>query len=201
MKNSKSKLTSNKIIKVTLKLFIRKGYHGTSIADISKAAKLTKGAIYFHFKNKDALLRSILEEYENIFLRKLIQEVESVKGSAVDKYSHFLRLAANFAAKNRQICLCLTSLATELCGSGKKQEQKIKEMYKKYHKFIADLLEEGKKDGSFREDINPNILALNLIGTMEGNLLQWNFNRNQFNNKDFARSYIKFLLTGICRTK
>ena len=137
MEHLRRNKTFRKIIKATIRLFVKNGYHGTSISDISKAVKLTKGAIYCHFESKDDILKKILEEYERIYLDKMIEEVESIKGKAVDKYSHFLRLAANFAVKNREVCLCLTSLSTELCGSNDKRERKIKEYYAKYHKFIA----------------------------------------------------------------
>jgi AcrR family transcriptional regulator len=165
---------------------------------------LTKGGIYFHFKNKDALLKEILEEYERTYLDKMIEVVRSTEGKAVDKLEHLLRFSLNFSAENREICLCLTSLATELCSSKKKYENEIKKIYEKYRKFLVNLFEEGREDGSFREDIIPDVLSLNFIGANEGNLFQWNMNRgdNPGNfSKEFSRSYMKFLLNGICKPK
>ena len=199
MRSFQTEKTRKRIIRAALRLFVRKGYHGTSISDISKSAKLTKGAIYFHFKNKDALLKKILEEYEENFLKKVFEEVGSVEGSGIDKFHHYLRFASNFAAQNREICLCLTSLSTELCGTPNKYEKWVKGIFRQYYEFMTQILEEGKKDGSFREDISPGVLAWNLIGTNEGNLLQWNMNRNEIDNRDFSRSLIKFFLTGICK--
>lgn len=201
MKNLLSKQTPEKIIKSTMKLFVKKGFHGTSISDISKEIKLTKGAIYCHFKSKDMLLKKILEEFEKTYLDKMIEEVRSVDGRGIDKAKHLCKFSLNFADKNRDLCLCLLNLSAELCSSKKKYERDIKKIYKKYYEFLADLLEEGKKEGSFREDIDCNILALNLIGANEGNLLQWSMNRDQYNNEKFSRSYMKFFLNGICRHK
>lgn len=199
MNNSNNNPTRKKIINATLKLFVRNGYHGTSISQISKASRLTKGAIYFHFKSKYALLEGILDEYEGTFLDKMIEEVESSEGKAIDKMKIFLRSSINFAAGNQDLIICHTNLATELCSSSKKYEREIKRIYEKFYKFITDLLEEGKVDGSFREDINPHILAINLIGGNEGNLAQWSFNKNKFKAEEFSRSFMKFFLNGICR--
>jgi AcrR family transcriptional regulator len=202
MKNSTSEKTRRKIVNATLRLFVKRGYHGTSISDICRQAKLTKGAIYFHFKNKNTLLKRILEEYDEMFLQRVIKEVERVNGRGIDKCHHFVRFSSNLVAKHRDMCLCLTTLATELCGSTSKEEERwIKEIFKKYYKFVAELLEEGKKDGSLREDINPSILAINLVGATEGNLIQWNVNRKGIDNKIFARSFQKFFLSGICGQK
>lgn len=204
MKDSQRKKTHRKIINTALKLFVKGGFHGTSISNLSNKAKLTKGGIYFHFKNKDALLKEILEEYERIYLDKMIEVVRSSEGKAIDKLEDLLRFSLNFSAENREICLCLTSLATELCSSKKKYENDIKKIYEKYKKFLVNLFEEGKEDGSFREDINPDVLSLNFIGANDGNLLQWSMNRGnnpESFSKEFSRSYMKLLLNGICKPK
>jgi AcrR family transcriptional regulator len=200
MKNSNNNSTRKKIINATLKLFVKNGYHGTSISQISSATKLTKGAIYFHFRSKDMLLKTILEEYERNFLNKMIEEVRGVKGTGMEKITHFFKFATNFAAENRELCLCLAAFSPEL-SSGKKKYQDLKKYYTKYRKLLADMLKEGIEDGSLREDIDPNILALNLIGANEGNLLQWSMNRNNCNGKEFTRSFMKFFLNGICKHK
>jgi len=199
MRNSNSELTRKKIIKTALKLFVQKGYHGTPIANIAKATKLTKGAIYFHFTSKHEILKGILEEYDRTFLGSMIKEVGSSEGKAIDKIRTYLKFSINFAAKNEDLIMAHANLATELCSSNKKYEKEIKKIYEKYYKFLADLLEEGKGDGSLREDINPSILAINLIGGNEGNLVQWSFNKNKGQAKQFSRSFMKFFLNGICK--
>ena len=52
----------NKIISVARKLFLKKGYRQTTIRDICRASKLSNGAVYFYFKNKDAIYAHIYEE-------------------------------------------------------------------------------------------------------------------------------------------
>lgn len=52
--------TVNKIIEVSLRLFIQKGYESTSIQDIiNELGGLTKGAIYHHFKSKDEIFVAV----------------------------------------------------------------------------------------------------------------------------------------------
>jgi len=48
-------------------LFGRHGYEGVSIGDIAKAAKLSKGALYWHFDGKDALYLDCLHQLHAIF--------------------------------------------------------------------------------------------------------------------------------------
>ena len=50
---SKSDRTKQFIIEKTAPVFNEKGYAGTSLTDLTKATRLTKGSIYGNFKNKD----------------------------------------------------------------------------------------------------------------------------------------------------
>ncbi len=53
--------TRNTILDVALELFATRGFSGTSISLIAEKAGISKGLIYHYFKNKQALLKAILE--------------------------------------------------------------------------------------------------------------------------------------------
>jgi AcrR family transcriptional regulator len=198
MKQQRSKDTVRKMLNAAIELFVKEGYHGASIADIADATGLTKGAIYFHFESKDALMAAILEEFEKLYLDRMIAEVEAKDGNALDKIKHYLKFTVNFFP--RQLNLCFTHLATELNAGGKKPGG-IDRIYKRYHDFLARILEQGRKEGTLRDDFDPDILALNLIGALEGNLIQWKFNMRKYRGDDFAGSFVKFYLYGIEKPK
>jgi len=58
-KNGRSNRNRDKIFNAAARLFWRKGYKGTSLNDIAKAARVNKGTIYYHFKDKMAILFEI----------------------------------------------------------------------------------------------------------------------------------------------
>ncbi len=197
MKSARANRTYRKILDASMRLFNQKGYYGTSISEIAQATNLTKGAIYFHFKNKDSLLKEILNEYERNFLEQLFKEVRGVRENAFEKIKRMLRFTLNFPLKHPQLCLCLTILSAELYGSEPKYERDLKKIYRRYHQFIAQLIAEGKREGAIREDIDPDLAAMNIIGAHEGNLIQWMMNMNRIAGKSFARSFMTFLLNAI----
>jgi len=49
------------ILSAAKKVFARKGYHATTIADIASAASLSYGSIYWYFDSKDALFHALME--------------------------------------------------------------------------------------------------------------------------------------------
>ena len=56
--------TKKKILETAQRLFSRRGFERTSLSDIAKGAGCTRGAIYWHFENKEELLMSLLESLE-----------------------------------------------------------------------------------------------------------------------------------------
>lgn len=70
----------SKIITAARKLFLKKGYQGTSIRDIARKAELSTGAIYFYFKGKDEIYSRIcLDIFGSVV--KLLKEGSRNEGS------------------------------------------------------------------------------------------------------------------------
>lgn len=57
--------TRQHILDVALRLFSQQGVSATSLAEIANAAGVTRGAIYWHFKNKSDLFSEIWELSES----------------------------------------------------------------------------------------------------------------------------------------
>lgn len=56
--------TKKKILESAQRLFTRRGYERTSLSDVAKYAGVTRGAIYWHFENKEELLISLIDFLE-----------------------------------------------------------------------------------------------------------------------------------------
>ncbi len=95
----RSEKTEKKIIRAALELFVRKGYHGTSVSDITQKVELTKGALYAHFRSKGELLLRIIQEYETQFIEQLIRTIEQFEGNAVEKLNHAISSIPNSQLK------------------------------------------------------------------------------------------------------
>lgn len=53
-----------RIQQVALELFLDRGYDGTSLREISERLGVTKAALYYHFRSKDAILLSLIADLE-----------------------------------------------------------------------------------------------------------------------------------------
>ena len=64
----KRQSTKSRIVKAAWNLFYKNGYDATTVDDIIAASKTSKGTFYHYFKGKDALLSSLSNLFDSIFL-------------------------------------------------------------------------------------------------------------------------------------
>jgi len=57
--------TKELILKKALDMFAKSGYDSVSIRDIAKAVNIKESSIYYHFKNKQDILDSLVEKFES----------------------------------------------------------------------------------------------------------------------------------------
>ncbi|MDR2749575.1 MAG: TetR/AcrR family transcriptional regulator, partial [Clostridiales bacterium] len=59
------------MLEIALDLFAAKGYDATGVAEITELAQVSKPVLYYHFKNKEGLLKEILRIHYEDFNAKL----------------------------------------------------------------------------------------------------------------------------------
>ena len=65
--------TRTRILASALALFAKKGYVHTTFTDIAARLKMTKGAVYWHFESKHALLTALIDEMLGKFRRQIVE--------------------------------------------------------------------------------------------------------------------------------
>ncbi len=65
------------ILKAAEKLFVKEGYHQTSINKIADLAEVSVGTVYFYFKNKEDLLAQLLDEISYLFRSRIGAEFQN----------------------------------------------------------------------------------------------------------------------------
>jgi len=70
--------TKEKIFQAGLKVFSRKGYASATLSDVAKEAGISRGAIYWHYSNKEAFFHEVEERLETYY----DEMVESITQSA-----------------------------------------------------------------------------------------------------------------------
>lgn len=94
IRQEKSKL----ILDTALELFAEKGYHQTSISDITRKAGISKGLVYNYFESKEKMLQSIIQTGYDAAYSNL--DLNGDHSLAKEEFVHFLRITFQSVREN-----------------------------------------------------------------------------------------------------
>lgn len=83
-KDEKRKL----IFETAAKVFAERGYHQTSVKNITDTAQISVGTFYLYFKNKEDLFEKLYDEMEQIINKVNNYAIEMKAESAGERFSH-----------------------------------------------------------------------------------------------------------------
>src|SRR5690606_33758546 len=139
----KAERTRQFIIEKTAPLFNKKGFHGTSLLDITDATGLTKGSVYGNFKNKDEL--AIEAFRHNYFhLTQKIRENVNAAQSAIEKLLAFTQFYKNnyLAVFERGGCAILNT-GTDADDNHPLLKEEVKTSLVNWKKLLVKILNDG----------------------------------------------------------
>jgi TetR/AcrR family transcriptional regulator, cholesterol catabolism regulator len=145
------------ILKTSAKIFAEKGFHHTSVRDISRATKMSLSGLYYYFTTKEELLFLI---QERCFLT-LLQRWEQAAGADLDVRARIRAFAENhlsFFLHNMPEMKVMAHEDESLTGE---YNEKILVLKRRYVKVIMDLMRElQEKEGGKGIDLRVATFAL-----------------------------------------
>ena len=145
----------------------RSGYRGADLDAILAAAGVTKGALYHHFENKEALGHAVVDEViGNSVDRKWVQPLRNAK----DPIDALVRIVLSESLKKEDVrrgCPLL-NLSQEMSGLDEGFRKRTAKLFREWHDAIAKALSEGQKRMVVRSDIDADETATFLIAAYEG---------------------------------
>ena len=177
-KEIQSEKTKATIIKAAISLFAKNGFHNTSIAQITEMCQLSKGALYWHFEDKEDLLMAVIDQVRQEWKDVLRKNLKR-NWSAQKKMENILDLFVETTLENKERYVIFIVLIAEFTEVDERFERALREGFMEFFEFIAQIIDDGKSEGSIHKDINTNLMAIAFMGVWQGILLQWLLNRNE----------------------
>ena len=159
-----------KIIYESMKLFSLKGFLNTSINDIMREAKTSKGGLYNHFKSKDEIFTAVLSEARKVWrdrslagLDQIEEPVEKVKKLLENYRDRYLKDTETFPGG----CIFVT-LSVELDDQNPLFSRELNEGFVRLKGMIRRLLDQGKESGKLRAEVNTEAVTEMIFSGMLG---------------------------------
>ncbi|HTS35261.1 MAG TPA: TetR family transcriptional regulator C-terminal domain-containing protein [Candidatus Solibacter sp.] len=145
----------------------RSGFRSADLDAILAAAGVTKGALYYHFDNKEALGYAVVDE---VIARKVHQKWVQPLRNAKNPIDILIRIFQSESLKKEDVqrgCYLL-NLSQEMSGLDEGFRRRTARIYKDWHHAMAKALREGQKRRVVRSDVNANETATFLLAAWEG---------------------------------
>jgi TetR/AcrR family fatty acid metabolism transcriptional regulator len=197
MKETKTSDVREAIIRESIKLFLSNGYRGTSVKEITEAAGIGRGTLYWYFRSKDEILTSIFEKWETEFVQGLIKAVNDREGNFIAKYKAFHKYATEFARDQRELAIVFNTLLNEIVGTDSEPGKVVRGVYGRYWHFLERMLEDGKEDGSVRQDLDAALYAHVIIASHTGMLVEWFVVGEALDVGPFVRTFRDMILRSV----
>lgn len=187
------------ILACALDLCVKNGFRATTIDLIAAKAKLTKGAVYFYFKTKDAILLHLLDEAERFIVDPIAGHIAEAGPGADAKLVKFINSQSVLGVTRPKHVLLLILVSIEFSGSGTEIETRVKAIYRRMYAEIKRIIELGQREGIFRSDIASLDLTAIVMAGHDGVMVEWYRRPRELSGKSLANALRGTILNGLVK--
>ncbi|KIF75569.1 TetR family transcriptional regulator [Streptomyces sp. 150FB] len=158
--------TPETLLAVAVSVFNERGYDGTSMEHLSRAAGISKSSIYHHVAGKEELLRrAVSRALDGLFA--VLDEDGAKRGRAVAQVEYVTRRTVEVLMAE----LPYVTLLLRVRGNTRTERWAL-ERRREFDQRVADLLKAAAADGDLRSDVDIR-LATRLLFGMVNSLVEW----------------------------
>jgi len=164
---------------VAIDCFAKYGAQATSIDRIAKAAGVTKGALYYHFKDKEELLFEAVKKRVGQFERRVIGDLPPA-GDTPSALRQLAHACYDHATKSNHRRLIVT-LMIESLDTNPRLAAQFRDMMHRFREFLRSIVHRGQETGELRRDVNATLAAEVYAGAIMGAEIQYYQDPKGFN--------------------
>lgn len=161
--------TRERLLQAAYRQIRRSGFQSAGINSILAATNVTKGALYHHFENKEALGHAIIEEViAELTCDRWVRPLRRSNGK--DPIDVLIAVVRGIPSRPRDIksgCP-LANLTQEMSQLDEKFRRRLEKIFCDWQYEIAEALRGGQSRGLVRRDVVPERAASFLIAMVEG---------------------------------
>lgn len=189
--------STGQISSAALKLFVRRGYQATTVDQIAKDAKMTKGGVYFYINKKENLLLSLLDGIEERYMKAPFAEIAASAVPFKEKIVRLMHFQVTYAVNRPEDIMLLVMMSVEFSGKKIKPARRIEEIYNRMHGFMKELVISGVEAGEFHTSLPTEELASFFLSAHDGMMLEWYRRQRRISGENLVRVFRRIFLDAL----
>lgn len=159
--------TRERILDAALNIFASKGYHDTRLDEIVNQSHTSKGAIYFHFPNKERLFIALVDQFADLLERRVTEVIQQETG--MKRVRLALETVITTFGKYRRPAKILLVQAV---GLGTIFEEKRNEVNDRFARLIETYLLEAIEQGDIAL-VDTELVSVAWMGAIYNVIIRW----------------------------
>jgi AcrR family transcriptional regulator len=186
--------TRQHLLLAALKSFSERGYAATSVHEIVDAARVSKPALYYHFKDKAGIFHALMDRAHDEHYR-LMREAFKRRRTVAGKLEEIVATIFEFSLRNRQ--LMRLDLATAFAASGEAPDQtQYREKGRRNFEFVRSIIKAGQASGELNRRLNIDELAMGIYGLLSSYVIFRLLAPERPLNRQTARQIVRLFMKG-----
>lgn len=161
-KQARAAQTRAQVLAAAAELFAERGFPHTSITNIAEQVGMTKGAVYFHFRDKEDIAAEVVRELHTRW-RILVDEAHASGLAPLETVRALLNSAANKFFDDD-----IVKAGARLQAERSLADTTLPEPYVEWISTLSTLLARAHGAGQLREGVDPEAAAYALVSTFFG---------------------------------
>lgn len=186
--------TRQQILQAALKQFARKGYAGTTVRDIVKAARVTTPVLYYYFRTKADLYRALVDWAAEDKMR-LLRDAASHAGSLAEQLKEICVALFDFAKANVELTRLSFATAVAAPGEVPAQAHCFEKGWQSIQ-FVQELLANGMKTGELDRRFDSSTLAIGFWGLIHIQVMMHLLQPKRPLDRQTAEAVVELFLRG-----
>ncbi len=149
------------ILKASIKVFSKYGFHKSKIQEIAEEAGVGKGTIYEYFDSKKSLFQEMIKYIMDYYI-KGIKEIGELDGGFKVKILSYLKYNVNTLTNHMSMFRVIMHESNEI---SQEMQLWMMAMRIKIYEQMESIVEKAVARGELREDLDIEAATLMLIGT------------------------------------
>lgn len=178
MKRKKTEFRQQQIIEIAAKLIFKYGSEHLTVKRIATEIGISEAAIYRHFKSKKSILSFLLSYIEETLVADISRERNSGEVVTLDTIERVLR--HHFSAIDLRKGISFQVIAETVSLGDKSLNKQATKAISHYIAVLRELLAEGVKSRTIREDIDLDAAATLLYCMVESLVNTWALSNCEF---------------------
>lgn len=191
--------TRRQILRAALKRFAHSGYAASSVQHIVDDARISKPALYYHFKDKAGLFQALVHEAHGERYR-LLQEAAMRGKNIREQLEGMLTILFDYVGKNRE--LMRISFATMFAAPGEIPENLCyADKCERNFEFVHSLIKDAQKRGELSKGFDTREMAFGIYGLTNFYLVSHLVERNFKPDRKATKRIVELFLNGAAARK